>query len=84
MDLYSNNKLQALDLSMSLEKVSQSLFMSVKEKLDYHRLPAQFPIEATPLISKLLSLIDQKSNSDSYRPEIISLEGEPVTAALKF
>jgi hypothetical protein len=43
---------------MSKQNVPQELFIKVKERLDYHRLPAQFPIEATTLINKLLSRID--------------------------
>lgn len=69
---------------MSLEKVSQALFMSVKEKLDYHRLPSHFPIEATPLISKLLFIIDHKSKGDTYQAEGVFFGGEAVTAALKY
>jgi hypothetical protein len=48
---------------MSTEKVSQSLFMKVKEKLDYHRLPASFPIEATHLLSQLLNMLEGKGSS---------------------
>lgn len=34
--------------------------MKVKERLDYHRLPSTFPVEATPLLSKLLNIVDSK------------------------
>lgn len=40
---------------MSTAKVSQELFMKVKEKLDYHKLLFHHP--ATPLLSRLLSTI---------------------------
>jgi hypothetical protein len=43
---------------MASEKVSQQLYLSVKEKLDNYRIPNNFPIEATPLLNKLISLID--------------------------
>jgi hypothetical protein len=43
---------------MSAGNVSQELFLSVKERLDYHHLPTTFPVEATPLINKLIKLID--------------------------
>lgn len=43
---------------MSGQKVSQNLFIQVKEKLDYYHLPSNFPIEATHLLSKLLNLIN--------------------------
>jgi hypothetical protein len=40
------------------DKISQELFLDVKERLDYYHLPTTFPIEATPLLSKLIKLVD--------------------------
>jgi hypothetical protein len=42
---------------MSKEPISQDKFLWVKEKLDYYRLPTNFPFEATPLLHQLLTLI---------------------------
>ncbi len=67
---------------MSTAKVSQELFMKVKEKLDYHKLPAQFPIEATPLLSRLLSIIDAKS-THLHPNQTVEWEGDSVSPALK-
>ena len=59
--------------------------MRVKERLDYYHLPCSFPIEATGLLSKVLSMLDGKgiskgSNSGSY----IGIEGEAgLDAVLK-
>lgn len=43
------------------EKITQNQFLAVKEKLDYHRLPSSFPIEATPLLAKILSKLDSRT-----------------------
>jgi hypothetical protein len=51
---------------MTTEKVSQELFLKVKEKLDYHCLPTSFPIEATHLLNKLINLIDSSSNKNTF------------------
>jgi len=51
---------------MSAEKVSQELFMRVKEGLDYYHLPSTFPIEATALLDKLINLIRSGSPQHSH------------------
>ncbi len=45
-------------MNKSLE-VNQATFLHVKQRLDYYYLPADFPIEATGLISKLIKIIDE-------------------------
>ena len=67
---------------MSTEKVSQQLFMKVKERLDYYRLPATFPFEATPLLNKLLNLLDNKGGENS-QGSVGSFETDSVTGAMK-
>ena len=52
---------------MSTEKVSRELFMNVKERLDYYRLPCTFPVEATQLIDKLLGLVASKGGPKSTK-----------------
>lgn len=53
--------------------------MKVKEQLDYHRLPTSFPIEATHLLGKVLSLIESESNN----PPVAVGAGESLSTALK-
>ena len=56
--------------------------MRVKEKLDYYQLPTTFPAEATPLLHKLINLIDNGSApSKSLQPTV--QDSETVSAALK-
>jgi hypothetical protein len=50
---------------MSTEKISNALFLEVKQKLDYHRFPTIFPIEAAPLLLQVLRKIDEISNLQS-------------------
>lgn len=67
---------------MSTDKVSQELFLSVKERLDYHHLPTTFPIEATPLLSKLIKLLD----GNPKQPQVQNLPpqlAEGLSAALR-
>jgi len=67
---------------MSTEKVSQQLFLKVKEKLDYYCLPTSFPIEATHLLSKLINLIDSSSGkSESEQMRVVG--GDSLSNALK-
>jgi len=67
---------------MSVPKVSQNLFLQVKEKLDYYHLPSSFPIEATHLISKLLTLVNSSNNQEVQNtPKIEVSEG--VSAAIR-
>lgn len=47
---------------MSKERISQELFMRVKEKLDYYHLPTTFPFEAAPLLNKLISLVENQGS----------------------
>jgi hypothetical protein len=51
---------------MSGEKISQELFLSVKERLDYYHLPTTFPIEATQLLSKLIKLVDRTNHKQPH------------------
>lgn len=54
--------------------------MKVKEQLDYHRLPTSFPIEATHLLAKVLSLIECQSGNP---PSEAVAAGESLSTALK-
>lgn len=70
---------------MSTDKVSQELFLSVKERLDYHHLPTTFPVEATPLLNKLIKLIDG-NHKQHKQPQVQSLPAplaEGLSAALR-
>jgi hypothetical protein len=64
------------------DKISQELFLNVKERLDYYHLPTTFPIEATTLLSKLIKLIDgnQKQHQSQSLPAPLA---EGLSAALR-
>lgn len=67
---------------MSVEKISQEQFLKVKERLDYYRLPTNFPFEATPLLNRLLSLVDAPSSQPQNHQAL--LPPEQISAALKY
>lgn len=67
---------------MSASNVSQELFLSVKERLDYHHLPTTFPVEATPLINKLIKLIDGNQKQPQGQPLPAPI-AEGLSAALR-
>lgn len=68
---------------MSGEKVSQELFLSVKERLDYYHLPTTFPIEATHLLSKLVKLVDSANHKQPQGLSSSSVLPEGLSAALR-
>ena len=47
-----------------MSKTEEQVFLEVKERLDYYRLPTSFPIEATKLLHKILCLLDKKGLSE--------------------
>ncbi len=55
-------------MSKSLN-INQPTFLHVKERLDYYRLPTNFPFEATNLLAKLLQMIDGERNQKIYEKE---------------
>ena len=50
--------------------------------MDYYRLPTSFPPEATPLLLKVLNLVDQGSGQGGSR-SVVNVGGESLSAALK-
>jgi hypothetical protein len=50
-------------------KNDQHTFLHVKKRLDFYRLPTNFPIDATNLLSRLLQLIDGNTNEKMYQKE---------------
>ena len=47
-----------------MKKTEEQKFLAVKEKLDYHRLPTVFPIEATDLLQRVLALVPKNNRND--------------------
>ncbi len=47
-----------------MKKTQEQLFLEVKERLDYYRLPTVFPFEALDLLSQLLGLVDKHSHKN--------------------
>ena len=47
-----------------MAKTDEQVFLEVKERLDYYRLPTIFPIEATNLLQKILTLLDKSSSNN--------------------
>ena len=50
-----------------MAKTQEQLFLEVKQKLDYYRLPTIFPVEATHLLQKILSLLDQYASNQNNK-----------------
>lgn len=68
---------------MSGEKVSQELFLGVKERLDYYHLPTTFPVEATHLLSKVIKLLDAANHQQPHPVSAPAPLPEGLSAALK-
>lgn len=47
-----------------MKKTQEQVFLDVKEKLDYYRLPTVFPYEAVDLLSQILSLLDRHAKRE--------------------
>ncbi|CAM5999479.1 unnamed protein product [Sphagnum balticum] len=67
---------------MSQEPLTQELFLRVKEALDRLHLRIPFPLEAAPLISKLITLVDRGGPS-AKSTEKSSLPASTLDLALK-
>lgn len=44
-----------------MKKTEEQVFLEVKERLDYYRLPTIFPFEALDLLSQILTLLDKQA-----------------------